>query len=436
MKLMIDALLFDDVYPYKTLELIQAKYPVDTIVIDKVFEDAVQSKEKSEKVLIQKSYYYLLNHIAPLEVIETRNFKIQEPIKNICEQASSPVIFFTNQEVIAKNLAPLFNQKDHFLVHEDRGEIKLWQLTKMNMQAFYADADKYTLGIMDTEQLEVVFSPKYGYLKVDETHLHQGGEGAVYKTYHNFLAKVYKPQHQTYQNFKKLLKMIQTPIDNPHIVWPKDIIYKDSNFLGYVMDNIQTKESLDDLLVHSFKGYTSLDRLDIIVALLKNIQYLHDRNIIIGDLKLDNILVQSKDDVYIIDTGSFQIEDYPCVVFNLEYSEKKFTNDELKKELRTVESEYYPINRIMFEILLLRSPHSSPDNIEIGSEEKRGFSYPLDIPTDHSQIHRLHKPWFSLPVKIRENFYYYFKEKKITYLPELIQDFETFVYQERNRRAS
>lgn len=436
MKLILDALLFDDVYPFVTLELIQAKYPVDTIVIDQSFEDAIQSKDLSEKVLIQKSYYYLLSHIAPIKVIETRNFKIQDPIKKICEESQDSVIFFTNQEVVAKNVKKLFNQKDHFLVHDDRGEIKQWQLNKTNMQAFYADSDKYALGILDTDQLEVVFSPKYGYLKVDETHLHQGGEGAVYKTYHNFLAKVYKPNHQTYQNFKKLLKMIDTPIDNPHIVWPKDIIYKDHNFLGYVMENIQTKDSLDDLLINSFQGYSSLDRLDIIVALLKNIKYLHDRNIIIGDLKLDNILVQSKDDVYIIDTGSFQIDDYPCVVFNLEYSEKKFTNDQLKKELRTVESEYYPINRIMFEILFLRSPHSSPDNIEIGFEEKRGFSYPLEIPDDHSQIHPLHRPWFSLPVKIRENFYYYFKEKRITYLPELIQDFETFVYQERNRRIS
>ena len=436
MILILDAHLFDDVYPYQTLEMVLAKYAIDTIIVDQTFKDSIQSKDLSEKSLLNKSYYHLLKHLAPVNIVQTRNFKVQEPIKKLCAPSSPSTVFFTNQEVVAKNFQKIFNQKDHFLVKEELGEIKLWAFTQTKVKAFYAPPDKYTLGVLSTDHLNVVFSPKYGYLKIDQSYLHEGGEGAVYKTYHNFLAKIYKPRHQTYQNFKKLLKMVETPVDNPHIVWPKDIIYKEDNFLGYIMENIQTKDTLDSLRDENFKGYQSLDRIDIIIALLKNIKYLHDRNIVIGDLKLDNVLVASKDDVYIIDTGSFQIDDYPCVVFNLEYSEKNFSEDELKKELRPIESEYYPINRIIFEILFLRSPHSSPDNIEIGFEEKRGFSYPLEIPTDIHTIAPHQKPWFSLPKKIRESFYYYFKEKKITYLPELIQDFESFVYHERNRRIA
>lgn len=436
MNLILDSQVFEGIYPYQIIESLQKQYAFDTIFIDKFFEDAVKTSDLTEKNLTLKSYYHLLRHAAHVEVLESRNFKLQEPIKHVCETSNEPVLFFTNQEVVAKNFQNLFKEVDRHLLYESHGEIKEWQFKQVKVQAFYAPPDKYTLGILPPDKLDVVFAPKFGYLRIDQNHLHEGGEGAVYKTYQNFLAKIYKPKHQTYQNFKKLLKMIETSIDNPHIVWPKDVIYYNDNFLGYIMENIDTKDSLDSLRDENFKGYSPLDRIDIIVALLKNIKYLHDRNIVVGDLKLDNILVESKDDVYIIDTGSFQIDDYPCVVFNLEYSEKKFTEEELKKELRSVESEYYPINRIIFEILFLRSPHSSPNNIEIGFEEKRGFSYPLDVPQNRNEIQNFQKPWFSMPRKIRESIYYYFKERRITYLPELIQDFETFVQKERNRRPS
>ena len=436
MKLILDTTFLEEAYPYKILELIKSQYDIQEILIDSVFEQTVTTNELSEKQLMYLSYYHLIQSMAPTRTIKSQNFKFKEVIQQICETSQDQVVFFTPQEALAKNYQSIFNQKNHLVIYHHQGTLKLWQQTPKKIRAFYAPPEKYSLGVLPPEKLEVIYSPKYGYLKIDQNSLYEGGEGAVYRTYQNFLAKIYKPKHQTYQNFKKLLTMVETPIDNPHIVWPKDIIYHNHHFIGYIMENIQTNDSLDSLRDENFKGYDTLDRLDIILAFLKNVKYLHDRNILVGDMKLDNILVSSKDDVYIIDSGSFQVEDYPCVVFNLEYSEKHFTEEELKKELRTVESEYYPINRIIFEILFMRSPHSSPDNIEIGFEETRGFSYPLDIPADRSQIKDYQKNWFRLPLKIRESFYYYFKDQRITYLPELIRDFEGLINSQVNRRPA
>ena len=45
--------------------------------------------------------------------------------------------------------------------------------------------------------------------------------------------------------------------------------------------------------------------------------YLHERNIIMGDINALNILVVSPTEVYFVDTDSYQIEEFPCPVWNL-----------------------------------------------------------------------------------------------------------------------
>ena len=65
--------------------------------------------------------------------------------------------------------------------------------------------------------------------------------------------------------------------------------------------------------------------------MLKNIKYLHDKGILVGDLKPDNILVKNKNEVYFIDCGCYQIEDYACPVCHPEYTKRIFKKDEIKK---------------------------------------------------------------------------------------------------------
>ena len=81
--------------------------------------------------------------------------------------------------------------------------------------------------------------------------------------------------------------------------------------------------------------------------LLKLIQYLHERDILIGDLKFDNILITNKSrELYIIDSGSFQVEDYSCGVFNAAYTHDNLKGKNLREVLRTLEEEYFPIYKI------------------------------------------------------------------------------------------
>ena len=86
--------------------------------------------------------------------------------------------------------------------------------------------------------------------------------------------------------------MIEQDNYNPYINWPKDIIYYNGSFVGYLMDEVKNTTALDELRIDGFTGFTLIDRYEIAYNLLVNINYLHQKNIVIGDLKLDNILIK------------------------------------------------------------------------------------------------------------------------------------------------
>jgi DNA-binding helix-hairpin-helix protein with protein kinase domain len=293
-------------------------------------------------------------------------------------------------------------------------------------KAFYIENDIYVNPI-ETENIDYVYSPRYGYLKLNKNRKVRGGEGVLYGTYNNLFLKIYHPNHLTYTNLKKLQTMLSIDVRNPFILWPKDLIFYENDFAGYVMEELKEAKSIDELRDENFSSFKTLDRFVIVKNFLKNINYLHKKNILVGDMKLDNILVKQNKDVYIIDTGSFQIEDYACDVYHREYTERKMTEEELKQSLRALEDEYFPINKIIFEILMLKTPYYSKNNIEIDSEGSRNFEYPIakdklePNPPYHIKI------WLSLSENMRRFFYDYYKEGKITKLDDWITELESFI---------
>ena len=303
---------------------------------------------------------------------------------------------------------------------------ELWKKQIKNKQdkAFFVDKDKY-INQIDVSNIDYVFSPKYHYLKLLQDDVKEGGEGKIYRTYQGMLCKIFHSEHISYINFKKLQHMLNMDIYNSHINWPKDIVYYDNNPVGYVMDEITDAEGLDDLRISGFEGISEQNRYEIAINFLKLMHYLHQKNIVVGDLKLDNILIRKPNEVFMIDCGSYQIDDYPCVVFHPQYTKKQYTEQELRKFLRSPEDEYYAINKIIFEIIIGRTPFFDPDNLDIETEGT-DFLYPLNIKTISSQEKRIDlKRWAMMSQKMREMFYYYFTQDKVSYLPEWITEIQS-----------
>ncbi len=292
--------------------------------------------------------------------------------------------------------------------------------------AFYLQDDEYVNRI-DTTGIDYVYSPKYGYLKLNISSQMNGGEGSVYRTYNNMMVKIFKKENITYVNFKKLSEMIEMNLYNPFICWPRDLVYVGDVFVGYVMDEVKGAETLLSLRLQSFSEYTHPERFEICYNFLKHIKYLHDKGILIGDLKPDNILVKSPSEVYFIDCGCYQINDYACPVCHPEYTKRVFKKDELKKQLRTVEDEYYPINKMAFEIMIMKNHTYSPDNMDIENTDKSQFFYPLDVDGIDIKSEDMALWAKFLTASMRKYFYYYFKQGKITDLSEWVKELQLFL---------
>ncbi len=300
--------------------------------------------------------------------------------------------------------------------------------TDENGKAFYLEHDNY-VNAFDIKDLTYVYSPRYGYLKLDKSKEFSGGEGVCYRTYNGLFCKLYFKKHISYVNLKKLQAMVDMGCSTPYISWPLDILYYRNQFVGYLMNELRDAKSVDELRDDGFSDFRLLDRFVIVRNFLANVAYLHERDILVGDMKLDNILVEKNCNVHIIDAGSFQVQDYACTVCHKEYTERIYTGDQLKRILRSVREEYFPINKIIFEILMLKGPFYSKDNTEIDGDGSREFNYPLEF--DRSQDPRTlpyhMKVWFSLSPAMRRYFYYYFTEGKVTYLADWLRELDVYI---------
>jgi serine/threonine protein kinase len=192
-------------------------------------------------------------------------------------------------------------------------------------------------------------------------------------------------------------------------------VYNKNEFVGYVMDEIEHAEGLDMSRIYSFNNLSYRDRFNICVNLLEMIKYLHNKGILIGDLKFDNVMYQpSTKQLYIIDSASFQVDDYSCGVFNADYTHDNLKGRNLREVLRTLEEEYFPINKILFEILIGKGPFYDFKTGEVGSDVERTFHYPLDV---KKKITNQKDPlffWAHTDERIRHAFTDYFKNNIIT----------------------
>ena len=245
------------------------------------------------------------------------------------------------------------------------------------------------------------------------------------------MVKLYDEKHQTYSNVKKIQRMIQLDIHHPAIIWPLDIVYFDGHFVGYIMKEIKNVVNLNDVFdlaekrIRPHQYYRTLATLNI----LKAIEYLHKKNILVSDLKDSNILIRNEDQLYVVDSGSFQIEDYASTVLTPGWVDEIFEKDfDAKKKLRTVEDEYYAIYRLAFELLIGVFPHFNPNNTELDVQNTKSFHFPQRPQILNRATAKSYEVlWAVYSQKIRDYFYFYYADsraRRITFLDSFILELE------------
>jgi serine/threonine protein kinase len=179
--------------------------------------------------------------------------------------------------------------------------------------------------------------------------LASSGEGTVWTTSSSgFLAKLY---HQpTRDRIDKLRVMVAHPPQNPmrhhhHITfaWPQDILIDaQGNSLGFLMPEIVDGVKMSVIYNPKLRSrkaprfnwyYLHTAALNFALAL----KSLHEEGYIVGDIKPQNLLVNNRALISVIDTDSFQVRDplnqtlYRCLVGSEGFTPVELLGKELSK---------------------------------------------------------------------------------------------------------
>ena len=129
-------------------------------------------------------------------------------------------------------------------------------------------------------------------------------------------------------------------------------------FIGYLMEKAVGEELRTSIFcpIAKFKekhpDWKREDLVRLCITILEKMEYLHGRNIIMGDINPSNILVKSPTEVFFVDTDSYQIEDLPCPVGQCSYTAPEIQGREFNSFLRTMGNENFAVATLLFQILL------------------------------------------------------------------------------------
>ena len=276
---------------------------------------------------------------------------------------------------------------------------------------------KIVISELPTEGSNVLTSK--GTIKLTK-ELGSGGEATVYLTNTPYVAKIYKKDNITTRKFEKIQLMLTKNIKCEGVCYPVEILFNTKKeFVGYLMPPAKGQELQKSvfgpkpLFLKKFPNWKKRDTVELCVTILEKLKYLHDRNIILGDINPANILVVSPKEVYFVDTDSYQVEDYPCPVGTNNYTAPEIQNKHFSDFLRTKGNEYFAVATLLFMIMLPGKPPYSQQGGEdpISNIMKMDFSYPFG---DNSNKKTPDGPWryiwSHLTYDLKKDFYNTFRK--------------------------
>jgi len=187
----------------------------------------------------------------------------------------------------------------------------------------------------------------------------RGAEGVIFDTnYNDRICKVYFKDKLTTDRIDKLKLMVinSRMVKHSAICWPLDVVAINGVGCGYIMKRATGNPLSSVLNYRSLKrNYAKWTRKEL-VGIAKNeieiIKFLHSREIIVGDIHLDNIFIDdSTKRVFFIDTDSYQIENYVSPVGMPDFIAPEIQGKHLNF-LRTKEHELFAVAILIFKTLI------------------------------------------------------------------------------------
>ncbi len=214
----------------------------------------------------------------------------------------------------------------------------------------------------------------------------KGGEGCVYSVDKNLACKIYALGKLTKAKIEKIKLMISKPIYDQDICWPIDLVLNTRNeCVGYTMPiakgHLLIKVHNRAFIQENFPKWKKKDIVELAFTIVKKFYYLHERNIIVGDINTRNIMFTSPTQVYFVDTDSYQIEGFPCPVGTNEFTcrELLIGGSKFTDSLRKWGHENFSL-AILIYVLLMNGKHpyairGGSDPVSNIKEDKFPFPY-------------------------------------------------------------
>jgi len=265
-----------------------------------------------------------------------------------------------------------------------------------------------------------------------------GGEGSVYLTDTGYICKIYKQEKTTSFREAKINLLIKNNIKIDNVCLPEFAVYNNHrNFVGYLMKKalgheLKTSIFIPPLFKNKFPNWNRLHLVKLALNIIQKIQELHNHNIILGDINPNNILVKDENTIFIIDTDSFQIEEYPCSVGMVPYTRKINHGKRYDEYLRTKEDDIYALVTLIFQLMF---PGKLPYSFSGGGSEKENMK-PENFPYKCDKSGYNNAPdgqwvyiWSHLPFKLKEIFCQVFRKNLKIELNSIKNVMEDYIYQ-------
>jgi serine/threonine protein kinase len=266
-----------------------------------------------------------------------------------------------------------------------------------------------------------------------------GGEGSIYETpLAGQVCKIYHRNRLTSLKKRKIELMVSRRIDRPGICWPTEVVTdRTGEFVGYLMPRaagttIQKAMFVKPVLEKTFPNWRRRDLVNVAGTFVDHISYLHSLNIIVGDINPLNLLVtEDSTRLWMVDTDSFQIENFPCPVGTINFTPPEIQGRNYAEFLRTKDHELFAVATMIFMILFPGKPPYSQQGGGTPADNIKSRNFPYRFSTrpdnDNPEISGKSAPrgswqfiWSNTPRRIRQAFFSTFHEDKRTSVEEWV----------------
>ena len=209
-----------------------------------------------------------------------------------------------------------------------------------------------------------------------------GGEGTVYEIVNlpGRVAKIYNAKHCTARTREKIKLLVQSRLNYNGILFPLEVLNTErGEFTGFVMERAKGK-NLGELFIpqsefeKEFPGWKKADLVKLCISILKRIRYLHDHNVLMGDINPNNIMFVSPDEVYFIDMDSCQYGAFPCRVGTEDYVAPELQGQNLGTVMRTQGNENFAAATLLFMILMNgKQPYAHQGSTQSAADIREGI---------------------------------------------------------------